>query len=188
MSNVVSSAIFCARNAKKAETQDKPVRGYIAVGQGAKVFDYATTVEGKVGEQARTAKNWLDNATKGEKLLDWAGRAVNFAKKYINPLICVSAGVDVLTSDDKQSALITNGTALGAMFGVEHLMKKHLDEIPKMKQFEGITKNVMDFATKHKMEGKLPAIIHGVAFVVGSCASYSIGQKFGDLLTGKSAN
>lgn len=185
MSNPVSSAIFCVRNIDKAETQSKPTRGYIAAGQGAKVIDYVAKLDNKVGKTAKTALEALQKVARNEKLVEYAGKAIDFASKNINPLICFSAGMDVLTSDDKESALVTNATALGAMFGVEHLMKKHLDEIPKMDFMKGISEKVMKFAKENKCEGKLPAILHGVAFVIGSCTAYSVGEKFGSLLLGK---
>lgn len=181
MSNVVSSAIFCARNIDKAE-QGKTGRAAVAVGQAKKVTDYISLLDNSVGKTAKTAVDAVKRIAEKEKLVSYAGKAVDFAAKNVNPLICVSSGIDVLMSDDKQSALIENAGALSAMFAVEHLMKKHLDEIPKIKGFDNIAKKVMNFAAKHKVEGKVPAIAHGVAFVLGSCAAYSLGNKFGTLV------
>lgn len=196
MSNIISSAIFCVRNVDKAENQGKEGRWavadtkmLIAGGQGKKVFDYVSKLDKTiVGKGAQSAAQFCQKAAKSEKLFDYAGRAVDFASKNVNFLICASAGIDVLTSDDKEAALVTNGTALTSMFAVEHLMKKHLDEIPKMDCMKGIAEKVIKFEKENKCEGKISAIIHGVAFVVGSCAAYSVGDKFGHLLIGQSLN
>lgn len=195
MSNVVSSMLFCARSFDKAETKAQAgqtgvagTRVLIATGQGSKVVDHVIKLDNEIGKTANTAVEALKTYSKSEKLLQYAGKAVDFAAKNVNPLICISAGVDVLTSDDKESTLIKNATGLSAMFAVEHLMKKHMDEIPKMKCMQGVTKKVMEFAAKHKMEGKLPSIIHGVAFVVGSCTAYSLGDKFGTMVANKVNN
>lgn len=186
--SVVSSAIFGARSVDKTWTQGDPTRALIAAGQFEKVGAYVTKLDNELGKSAKSAADALKIASKNEKLLEYAGKVVNFASKNVNPLICVSAGYRVLTADDTQTALIQNATGLGAMFGVEHLMKKHLDDIPKMKCMQGVSKKVMEFATKHKMEGKLPAIIHGVAFVVGSCTAYSLGDKFGTMVASRVKN
>lgn len=185
MSNVVSSAIFCVRNVDKAENQGKVARWAVVTGQAKKVTDYVVKLDNNLCKSAKSAVDSLSTFAKSEKLFDYAGKAVNFAAKNINPLICVSAGIDVLNADDKETALVTNATALTSMFAVEELMKKYLDEIPKMDFMKGITKKVMQFAKNNKCEGKLPTIIHGVAFVAGSCTAYNLGEKFGYLLLGK---
>lgn len=182
MSNIVSSAIFCARNVDKAEEQGKTARWAVAAGQAKKVTDYVTTLDNKVGKTTKTAVESLHKAAKSEKLLEAAGKAVDFASKNINPLICVSSGIDVLTSDDKEAALVTNAAALGSMFTVEKLMKEHMDDLPKMDWLKGITAKVEKFAKANHCEKGLPKIIHGVAFVIGSCTAYSAGENFGKLL------
>ena len=179
----VRSMFFCGRNVEKST--EGHFKEPVVVGQGAKVTNYIATLDNKIGQGTKTAVEALKTASKSDKLIEYAGKAVGLASTYINPLICVSSGVDVLMADDKQTALIQNGAGLGAMFGVEYLMKKHMDNIPKMKCMEGVTKKVMEFATKYKCEGKLPSIIHGVSFVVGSCGAYSLGNKFGTLVANK---
>lgn len=183
MSNIVSSAIFCARNVDKAENQDKVGRWAVAVGQGKKVVDYVRTLDNELGKQMNKGVSVLKDFSKQEVLLDYAAKTVNLASKKINPLICISSGIDVLRADDKQSAAITTGSALASMFAVEHVMKKHLDDVTKIKGVEKIAKKVVEFEAKHETKGKIGALIHGVAFVVGSCTAYNVGEKFGSLLT-----
>lgn len=185
MSNIVSSAIFCARNVDKAENHDKIGRWAVAAGQGKKVVDYVRTLDNEVGKSANEAVEGLKMFSKSEKLLSYAGKAVDFASKNVNPLICVSSGIDVLMADDKDEALVKNAAALSTMFAVEHVMKKHMDDVVKIKGIDKIAEKVMGFAKRFKAEGKVPAIAHGVAFVVGSCVAYNVGEKFGSLVINK---
>jgi len=185
MSNPVSSMIFCARNFDKAENENKVGRWAVVAGQAKKVTDYVVTLDNQLGKESKAAVDVLSKHAKNEKLLDFAGKAVNLASKNINPLICVSSGIDVLRSDDKESTAVVAGSALATMFVGENLMKKHLDDIPKIKGVDKIAEKVMKVAKDCKIEGKVPAIIHGVAFVVGSCTAYNVGEKFGKLLMNK---
>lgn len=202
MSNVISSAIFCVRNVDKAENQGKVGRIAVAAGQGKKLTDYVIGLDNAVGKEARTAVTALKKLAETEKAFEIAGKAINFASEHINPLLCVSAGIDILSAEDKESALVTNTTALTTMFAAEKLMKEYLDEIPKLtpvknalasaKKFVTTNKYTKDaaerlikFAQKDKVKGKIPMIIHGVAFVAGSCLAYDAGEKFGKLLLGQ---
>lgn len=200
MSNVISSAIFCARNFDKVESQDKIGRVAPAVGQLWKVGEYATDkvtkLDNQLGRSASTAVDALKTAAKQDKLIDGAGKVVKFASKYVNPLICVSSGIDILSADDKDAAFVTNAAALSSMFFVEKQMKTHLDTGLKAaknlametKGVKTVAQRMLTFAAKHKMEGKLLPIVHGVAFVAGSCLAYNLGDKFGHLLIDSKSN
>ncbi|MDD3420579.1 MAG: hypothetical protein PHE78_08315 [Candidatus Gastranaerophilales bacterium] len=182
MSNVISSAIFCARNVDKAERQDKVGRWAVAVGQGKKVFDYVRTLDNDLGKGANEAYKNITMVSEKSKALQGLGKAVDFASKKVNPLICVSSGIDILRAKDKEEAFVENGAALGGMFATEKLMKDHLDDVVKIKGIDTIAQKVMKYSTKNKYTKAIPSIIHGTAFVIGSCTGYSIGQKFGKLL------
>lgn len=200
MSNVISSAIFCARNVDKAENQDKVGRWAVAVGQGKKVFDYVKTLDNDLGKGANEAYKTITMVSKDSKALQGLGKAIDFASKKVNPLICVSSGIDILRAKDKEEAFVLNGAALMAMFGTESLMKKHMDEniaqkclekASKIKGLENAAENFLKFTEKNKFTKAIPAMIYGTAFVIGSCTGYSVGQKFGQLLlndTGYYAN
>lgn len=193
MGNAVSSAVFCARRIGKAEKKSQEGQNgvaltniFVATGQGTKVVKYVAQLDNKVGKTAKTAVDALQMASKNEKLLQYGGKALNLAAEYVNPLICISAGVDVLTSEDKESALIKNASGLGAMFAVEHVMKNHLDDIVKIKGIDKIAEKVMKWAKTFKGGEKgVPAVVHGLAFVLGSCTAYNIGNKFGTLVANK---
>lgn len=207
MGNVISSAIFSIRSADKAEKQFEAGHGgtaasraAIAGGQLWKVGEYVAEktvkLDNELGKTTQTAVNILKKASKNDVLIDYAGKAVKWASKSVNPLICVSSGFDVLSSEDKQSTLIKNATALGGMFFVEGQMKKIADETTKQqaldkiiigaknkalksKPFGKITKNILKFAETHGGKSKYLQAAHGVTFVLGSITAYTLGEKFG---------
>lgn len=191
MSNVVASAIFCAKNTKKAENGDWG-RTPVAIGQARNIVDSIMAFDNAVGRTTKTAVDGYNTIAKSEKLLEYAGKGVKYIAAHINPLICISSGAKVLTSDDKTSTLVQQTASLGAMFAGEAWMKKNLDKslikiwktLSEMKCTKGLTEKALEFVKTHKCEGKIPTIIHGVAFVIGSCSAYAVGEKFGNLLTG----
>lgn len=182
MSNPVSSLIFCCRNVDKVEYEDKMGRLPVAIAQANNVFQAVQKLDNVVGHKAQNASAILQDFAKEQKAFEYVGKGVKILSKQVNPLICLSSGLDVLKADDKEKALITNASMLGAMFYAEKQMKDHLDKVPKMEMFKGITKKVMEFAKKHKCEKGLPAVAHGVAFVTGSIVASNLGEKFGSIL------
>lgn len=196
MANVVSSIIFCARNIDKAENQGRVGRWPVAIAQANNIFKSVKKLDNSLGKGARTASEILQKGAKGEKLLDSTVKGLNVLSKNINPLLCISAGIDVLNSDDKVEAITTNTMSLASMFTVEGLMKKHLDnciEIGKKGILKAGTTNetlgkIVKSISKTKHSNKISAIVSGVAFVIGSCTAYSVGSKFGELLVVKKEN
>ena len=190
MSNVISSAIFCFRNVDKT-TNGNIGRAPVAVGQATKVISTIQDYDNVIGKTAKTAVEALGTAAKNEKLLEVAGKGLKFLSQNVNPLICVSAGVDVAFADDKKSAIIENTVALSSMFAVEKVMKKPLDNgLDKIAETARKTESIDKVAEKilnhdSKIIKNLPGIFKGVAFVVGSCLAYDIGKKVGTLVSGK---
>ena len=59
---------------------------------------------------------------------------MSFTADHINPLICATGAVKVLTSDDKTDSAIREGLALSTMFASEAAAKK-LIGMPKTSKF-----------------------------------------------------
>jgi len=182
MSNPVASMIFCCRNVDKVEYENKMGRLPVAIAQANNVFQAVQELDNVVGKKAKDASEILRDLAAEEKAVGYVGKGIKVLSKHVNPIICVSSLYDVFKAEDKDKALLTSAGGLGAMFLVESQMKKHLNEIPKQKCFEGVVKKVMKFAKSHKCEKGLPAVVHGVAFVIGSCCAYSLGEKFGSIV------
>lgn len=184
MSNVIASAIFCARNTKKAENGDWG-RVPVAVGQARNIVDSVLSYDNAIGRGTQHFVNGLNTAAESEKVLRGLGKTVNFFAKNINPLICVTSGVKVMTAEDKHSTLIQETAALSAMFAGEAWMKDNLSKVAEIKGIDKIAEKVMAFSKTFKGGGVIPAAIKGTAFVIGSCTAYNMGSKFGHLLTDK---
>lgn len=190
LENATKSLVFGERNIDKSANGQ--AREGVAVGQIKNVFNEAAKLDGKIGKGAKTALEAFNSLTKSSKPLEYVGKAVDIAAKNVNPLICLSAGIDVLNSDDKEYTLTTDVAGLTAMFGVEHLMKKHLGNA-----IDAVTKRIVENKDKNKIidevvkitqtnaKGKMMPIVKGLAFVAGSCVAYSIGEQFGKLLLGR---
>lgn len=182
-STLVRSAVFGVRNVDNAQ-KGHVGKSAVAAGQIRNALFEAKKLDGVLGETASTAIEALKSVTKHGKALEVAGKAVNLAGQYVNPLICVSAGLDVAMADDKEKAFVENTAGLGTMFAAEKLMKKHLDEVVKIKGIDKIAAKVSEVAGKTKYGKFIPGIIHGLTFVVGSCTAYSVGKNFGTTLMG----
>lgn len=179
MANPIASFIFCARNVDKAETQGKVGRLGVAAGQAKNVVEYVSKVDHIIGKTTKTAVDALKSIAKEEKVISGFGKAVDFASKNVNFLICASSGIDVLMAKDKEEALIVNATALGSMFAVEKMMKNHMHKVTEIKGIDKIAKEVMAFSKTIKHGKAIPQIISGVAFVTGSVMAYGAGEKAG---------
>lgn len=183
--SIVSSAVFGVRNYNKGN-DGHVVRYAVAAGQAKKVIDYVSQLDNVVGKTTKTATEAFGVASKGSIFLEGCGNVAKFSSTHINPLIVASAIVDVANSENKTETAVVSATSLGTMFACEKFMKKHLKDIPKLKCFEKITE-IVTKATKGTKYGKYVApVLEGLAFVVGSCTAYSVGEKFGKMLIGKS--
>src|SRR5574344_1235542 len=109
MSNIVSTIIFCGRNFDKTDNGDIG-RAPVAVGQFRNVVNGVTAYDNAIGKTAKTAVNAFDKVAKADKLVDYAGKGVRFLSKNINPLICVSSGIQILNSDDKERTAMVQAT------------------------------------------------------------------------------
>lgn len=178
----VPSGIFCWRNLQKVENGEV-ARGSVAFAQGAKIAQAVAQYNETV---AKSTSSIFNNLAKESKIIDCTGKAVKWATKNVNPLICASGAIKVVTSKDKIGTGITEVGALAGMFAGEGLMKLHLGKVFNENNITNIAKSVQNkkglnsiskFLLKSDNAGKLAAILKGITFVCGSIASYNLGQK-----------
>lgn len=140
--SITSSGIFSTRRANSAANASNPFVGAmnmdIAGGQvlnAAKgVSNIAKYSEGSISSGIVSAEESIRNLAKTDKIVGGVSKVLNFTADNINPLICVTSGLKVATSDNKEEALVEEGCALGAMFGSEALAKSVIG-IPKTMKF-----------------------------------------------------
>lgn len=189
----VPSGIFCYRNIKKVE-DGEPQRGTVAFAQGAKIAQALANYNEATAKTAGSAVSIFNEYAKKYKPVDYAGKAVKWATKNVNPLICASSVIKTATSDDKVGTGITEAGALAGMFAGEGMLKLHMD---KFINAENITKAakladkvnwlkpVAKFMNKAGNNSKIAAVIKGLIFVCGSMGSYAIGQSIAEKYSDK---
>lgn len=174
----VATLVFGIRRADKGDFAD----GTVAVGQGAKFVNGLAQCESPIGKKTQSCIEYLKDASKNEKLLDYAGKGLKWMSEHVNPLIIGVSAFDTITAKDPASAFVTNTTALSAMFAAEHLMKTKV----KAK----MTDSIMDIAkaSKHAKVAAhaktIAGVAYDVAFLGASIGSYYVGNKIGEALLG----
>ncbi len=164
-----STLLFFLRNGKRAQ-EGEGGRGFVAIGQGAKVVKQICDYDNIFSRGAKSAVKAFKTVAENDKIFNGISKGVKFASENVNPLIVVSSGINVLTSEDKQSTIIAEVGNLAGMFAVEGWMKKHLDDV---------LKNL-------PINQKWMPIVRGIAFVIGSIGAstlcYNIGKVFASKL------
>lgn len=160
----VANILFTIRNGNRAQNGEGG-RGLVTVGQAAKFFKQVKDYDNVFGDMTKSAISAFSKISENDKTFRYISKGVKFASENVNPLICVSSGINVLTSEDKQSTVIAEAGNLAGMFAMEGWMKKHLDGIVE----------------KLPISKKWKPIVRGIAFVLGSIGAstlcYNIGKK-----------
>lgn len=182
LTDAVKATIFGARRANKVTEEDYGSLP-VATGQIKNAINSIMALDNKIGKGAQTAVDVFQKACKSEPILEYVGKGAKLAGDHVNSLICLSAGIKVFNADDKVAAGVQQGVALTSMFAVESLMKKHMDDITKIKGVDKIAQRVLEFSAKTPGFKPLPAIIKGVAFVIGSTTAFMVGEKVGKYAT-----
>lgn len=185
MANIFSSAIFCTRNIDK--TQNGEVgRSAVATGQGVNVVREIGKFDNAAGDAIKSATSIFTKMAQGSKVLGYTEKALDFASKNINPLICVSSGIKVVASDNKTETAINEMGALSGMFLGEGLFKHYQDKLFNEKTvgsvMEKVTKNktankYLNKILDMKYAGKYATLLKGLTFVLVSITSYEVGKK-----------
>jgi len=182
----VASTIFAFRNADKTRNGDVG-RSVVTVGQGVGVFKEIAKYDNIFAAGAKGALDAFNTVAKNNKAMDFAGKCLKFTADNVNPLICASGALKVAMSDDKVHDGIVEAASLSTMFAGEAMMKENFNNFFSEQSFKSIAKKASDknifkkFAQtviNSKYTGKTASMMKGIAFVMGSIGSYSIGQHF----------
>lgn len=163
-----STVLFFFRNGNRAQNGEGG-RGFVAVGQGAKVVKQICEYDNIFARGTKSAVNAFKTVAQNDKIFNGISKGVKFASENVNPLIVVSSGINVLTSEDKQSTIIAEAGNLSAMFAMEGWMKKNLDNVLK----------------DLPISSKWKPIVRGIAFVIGSIGASTVGYKIGKFFASK---
>ena len=181
----VPSTVFLYNNVRKVENGEK-ARGTVVFAQGAKIAEAVAKYHDSTAKNASEAFNIFGKYAKESKVLDYAGKGVNWATHNVNPLICASGVYKTLTSDDKVHTGITQLGAISGMFLGEGLMKMNMSKVINEQNITKLAEGLKDVKgigsiaqtlLKNNNGGKAAAIIKGIAFVCASMTSYSLGER-----------
>lgn len=186
MFSPVASAIFTLRNIDKTENGEIG-RAPVFIGQAAGVISEVSKYDNALAVGTKNALSVFNELSKENKALNCAGKFAKFASKNVNPLIVVSGVIKALSAEDKQSAAITELSALSAMFLGEGFVKNNYNKIlstnaVKSAMSSKYVKVITDFLKKNKLNGATGAVLKGLLFVLASIASYEAGHLSGDKL------
>ena len=162
MFSAISSAIFAYRNVGKTKNGEIG-RAPVAAAQAVSVVNEVARYNATLAKGADAAISVFNKVAGKSKVAECVVKATKWGVNNVNPLICVSSGIKIATSEDKTSTAIKEVGALTAMFAGESIAKKALPELVK----------------KLPVGNKAGAVIKGLAFVGASIASYAIGEKIG---------
>ena len=168
MFSAVSTLIFGVRNFGRARDGEDG-RAAVAGAQGASLFREIAKYDNMVARGAKSALNLFNEVAKDDKVFKGVSKVVKFASDNVNPLIVVSSGINVLKSDDKQSAVISETGNLAGMFAMEGWMSKNLDK----------------HLQKLPISKKWMPIVRGITFVIGSIGASTVGHKIGSICASK---
>lgn len=217
MPSVISSSIFSTRRANtgaEAISASNPFVGAmnmdIAGGQMLNVAKGVSTIakesKSSFASGITSAEESIKALSKSGKVLNGIGKVLSFTADNINPIICATGAVKVLTAEDKTNAAIQEGLALGTMFACEAGAKK-LFGLPKFEKVNGqkvaikrdplLRKNpflekqseaLKDFCETTKICNKsikwIPGTLKGIGFACASIAGYKLGLALADKVVG----
>lgn len=171
--NVFTDLIFGVRNLDKVANGDS-ARILATTGQAYNALDATAKGSSIFSADAKHAMNAINAAAKTKTVTGYIAKGAQIASKSVNPLLCVAAGVRVLSAKDKKKAAVRETFSMAAMFS-----------------FEAIARNVLRSAAFKSILGacRLTActnIVSALAFVGLSIAGYAIGQKLGKEISGES--
>ena len=208
MPSIISSSIFSSRRVNSgadALAASNPLVGAMKMDiAGGQILNAAKGVSTIARESTSALASSITSAeesikalSKGDKIINGFGKVLNFTADNINPIICATGAVKVLTADDKEEAFIKEGMGLGTMFLSEGLAKRVLD-MPEFKNVDGkrvALKRTNSFKVSPFVERQaeafkdfcettticnksikfLPGMLKGMGFVAASILGYQLG-------------
>ncbi len=206
---VASNAIFSLRRMDRGieALAETPIYGAmnldIAAGQTFKGCHAATQIasatSSEIAKTAQTASQTIKTVSDSSKLLRGISKVVDFTANNINPIICLTSGVKVLSSDNKVDTAADEIVKLAPMFAGEgaykvlagmpkyvrengKLVSKSVDSVlyRDVKFVRNIADKFVKFCNEKVLFNKLPltflpGALKGIGMAVTSIACYKLG-------------
>ena len=214
---ITKNVVFSTRRTDKAVNHsDNFVVSFgnadVASGQIKNALDSAGLLakESKLGIVSgfKGAHAALKNISDGSKVLQGAGKVIEFTADHLNPVITVVGAAKVITAEDKAEAFNEEAPAIGCMFAFEEVTKNVLEMEKKVKdpvtgkkiskkrisilrsnpflneQYDYIEKTLKEHLADKKLCKKIPLkhvpnVAIGFTLVGMSMLGYNTGKSFG---------
>lgn len=160
MFSLLSTALFMGRNGYRAQNGEDG-RFLVAGAQGVKFLRETAKYNNAIGASASSFLGSVSNIAKSDKAFNALSKTVKFASDNVNPLIACLSAFNVITAQDKQTALISESGNIGGMLLAEGWMAKNLDK----------------YLSQLPISKKWMPVVRGIAFVMGSITASTLGQK-----------
>ena len=206
VSPIVYNAIFSTRRANRgAEAMEEtPLYGAMNMTiAGAQVFkgaqavqQVAKTISPATEIAAVNIGNTVKTLSESSKVIGGIGKTLGTVSNYINPFICLTSAVKVLSSDNKEDTAKREVVSLASMFAFEGASKHILGMGDKQALYKNIpfvkniANSVKDYCKNNKLFGKIPLtfapqIVEGLIFAGMSIAGYKVGNAISNKMFGK---
>lgn len=167
----IATVGFVFRNGQKVSNGDAG-RIPVLAGQAVNAIK-AGTESGKqlISTPCQAIVNTVSETAKADPLFNGLVKSVNWASKYVNPLIAASSGLKVVMAkkEDRKKTIITESGCLLGMFSAEGWMKKNLPAI----------------LDKLPISAKWKPVVKGLTFIAGSIGVSTLGAKIGKWVANK---
>lgn len=203
LADPIRMMIFGCMNTEKAKNSlrvDQRERALVAGLQmknaASGVLDLAHGKTGVVADGLNTISGTIKTARTSSKIFDKLCKGVNVLSKMVNPILCVASAVRAYKAEDKKSAAIKEGCAMGTMFGAEWAYKQLFGlggATAKYQNFKPISTLInagKKFCASNKFlkflpQGQLGSLIKALGFIAASCGAFELGSKVGKSIADK---
>ncbi len=178
MPSITSGAIFSSRRTNSgvdAMAAHNPFVGAMNLDIAAGQVTNAAKGVANIAKESKaawangiiSAEESIKALSKGDKVLRGISKVVDFTANNINPLICATGAVKVLTADDKSEAFGKEALALGTMFGAEALAKQFIG-MPYNKSYDAQTMTVEKDGLYQTIKGKKQLVAKEGAYKINN--------------------
>lgn len=175
MSNPIISGVYAYRNGEKVLNGDTG-RLLVVGGQAKNALMAASKLDGMIGKGASVAVDAMSALSNSNSIFKEASKFINWSSQHINPLLTVAAGVRVVKSDDKKSALIKEGLSMSTMFLGEEVTKNLINKSGIKKLRENSKNKVVKFGL---------LAVEAAIQIFASIKSYDFGAKIAEKINKK---
>lgn len=113
-----------AENNPFVAAMNMDIAGAQVLKAGSGISEITKANNAAIATDIKSAEESIKALSKGNKVVKGIGKVLSYTADHINPIICATGAVKVVTADDKKEAAINEGCGLGTMFASEAAAKR----------------------------------------------------------------